>query len=625
MTSPAYGLIFNLDDTDPRPAQPSDLSIIGLVLPGDDADAATFPLNEPVAFDSGDPAYLPKLGTGELAKAVLAIDDQLADFQTSARVVAVRVAKGANDAETIANIVGSRTASTTAGNVGTGIYALLRAGSQLGAIPRLIGAPGYTWQTTRVNGSTNVAKAAKAGGNTGGGDLTLADPAHLAGAQAGVYQLRCIGGAKSATAAAKAGGNTGDGAVGALTADADAAVGEWRVVCQVAAANGGTFVIYRPDGSFDGVAGVGQAYNSAHGLNFTVSDGAIDFVVGDEFVMTVAAAVPANGGLFSVVDPHGVALPNATAGVAYANQIGFTIADGAPDFAIGDGFDVTVAISSGVVQANPICAALPSVLDTLLAHAVVGGPGTGRADAIDWFETLGSQRFISVDSWSTVAEGTGTRHEDSVARVLGLGAAVDFKHGGYPFWSFSGQQVQGVIGLKTYYPFSLTDGATTGQELLAAHIGVIERGEVGVETAIASNGFVFAGVWNAGTDPTWWFYNKTRARDWVHLALLKSIRLRLGVDNVTPHGVQAVLNDMVAVNQEVLLQEGSIGFRVGFEADKNSPDNLRQGKFRVFFASEHPAPIVQVTIDSRPYYQALEVELAALVAQAATLPARYLA
>ena len=53
MTSPAYGVIFNRDSTDPRPAQPADLSVIGLVLPSDDADATVFPLNEPVAFDSG--------------------------------------------------------------------------------------------------------------------------------------------------------------------------------------------------------------------------------------------------------------------------------------------------------------------------------------------------------------------------------------------------------------------------------------------------------------------------------------------------------------------------------------------------------------------------------------------
>jgi phage tail sheath protein FI len=429
MTTPVYGIIFNRDNTDPRPAQASDLSVIGLVLPGDDADETVFPLNEPVDFNTGDPAYLAKVGSGDLMRAVIAIDDQLADLQTSARVVAVRVAQGEDDAETISNIIGSRTATTAAGHVGTGLYALLRSGSQLGVIPRLLGCPGYTWQTSVIGGE---------------------------------------------------------------------------------------------------------------------------------------------------------------------------------------------------VQANPICAALPSVCSELLAHAIVGGPGAGPTATQAWFETLTSGRLIAVDAWRRVREGTGARLEDGVAAILGIGARVDFRHGGYPFHSFSGQQVQGTLGLKNYYPFSLVDGATAGQEMLALHVGVIARGEAGVETAIASNGFVFAGVWNADPDPLWHFYNKSRGRDWAHLALLKSIRLRLGVENVTPHGVQAVLNDMVAIGQNLINNQCSVGFKVGFEADKNSPDDLRQGRFRVYFATEEPAPITQVTIDSRPNYAALVAELGTLVAQAATLPAQYL-
>jgi phage tail sheath protein FI len=621
MTSPTFGVIFNRTDTDPRPPQFSDLSVVGLVLPADDADADFLPLNEPVHFNSGDTAALAKLGNTELYKAVTAIDDQLAEFQTSARIVAVRVAKGGDDAATIANIVGAQNGVTAANNVGTGIYALLRAGKQLGVIPRLLGFPGYTWQTTGAGGTVNVSSAAKAGGNTGGGTLTPAGTPYLAGVKEGVYQVRCIGGAKSASSAEKVGGNTGDGTMGSLTADTGAAVGAWRVICGIAAANGGTFSVLKPDGSLDGLAVVGTAYNSSNGINFTIADGAEDFVVGDEFVVTVAHAVPAGGGVFSVTDPLGNALANATVGVAYSTQIAFTIADGTPDFAVGDGFDVTVDFVGGTLEANPIVAALPPILNALIAHAVVGAPGTGLQGAIDWFETITSGRIIPIDAWVKRVDGT---YEDGVARVLGLGVRTDFEHGGYPFWAFANKQVAGILGLKTYHSFSLTDGATEGQELMAAHIGTIERGELGVETAIADNGFKFIGTFNADSDPLWWFYNKSRGRDFLHLALLKSIRRRLGSENVTPHGVQAVLNDMVAIQTNILQHEGSIGFKVGFEASTNNPNDLRQGKFRVFVASEEPAPIMQVTIDSRPYYKALEVELATIVAQAATIPEQYL-
>jgi phage tail sheath protein FI len=622
MTSPAYGITITRNSAASRAAQPSDLSIIGLVLPSDDADASFLPLDEPVLFDSGDVTALTKLGTGDLYKAVSAIDDQLAELQTSARIVAVRVAKGGTDAQTIANIVGSRNALGDGGGVGTGIYALLRAGAELGVIPRLIGAPGYTWQRV-LGGSTIITSDEKSGGNTGSGELVLLAPPYRYGIMTGAYQIRCEGGARSATGAAKL-GNAGNGVMSAVAAAENAKVGVWRVVCRTAAANGGEFKVIDPTGVTVGIAVVGKAFNgSAKGwVNFLISDGATDFIVGDEFTITVAVSVPANGGVFTVRAPDGALLGRAKVGVPFGKQIAFTIADGATDYVVGDGFDVTVA-GDLTELSNPICSALPSVLDTLLAHAIVGGPGIGRNDANDWFEMLGSGRMIPIDAWTIVADGTSSRYEDGVARALGLAARVDFQHGGYPFWSFSGQQVRGILGLKNYYSFSLVDGATQAQALLANHIGVIVRGEIGVETAIASNGFVFAGVWTASTDPAWWFYNKSRARDWIDLALLKSIRLRLGVDNVNAHAVQAVLNDMAAVNMEALRNGGSIGFKVEFAASANSPENLGQGRFRVAYYAETPAPITRVDIDSYPFSEALTAELAALVAQAATIQAQF--
>jgi len=489
MTMPAYGIIFNADNTDPRPAQASDLSVIGLVLPSEDADAGHFPLDTPVVFDSSDASYLSKIGTGDLYQAVLAIDSQMADLQTSARIVAVRVAKGASLAETAVNIVGDRAQ-------GTGLYALLKAGPTLGVVPRLIGAPGYTGQMKY--GVQSVATTAGSG-----------------------YTAATVSFSPA-------------GATGTVTLSAGKVTG-------VTLTNPGSY---------------------AAGANVTA-----------------------------------------------------TIS--------GDGTGATATVTVGLLQ-DPVCAALPSILNALLAHAVVGSPGTTMADAQAWREVLSDKRLIPVDNWEIVQAGESAAYRDGAASVLGLFARVDFKHSGMPFWSVSGQPVQGILGLKNVYTFSLVDGATQGQELLAAHIGVTERGEAGVETAISESGFVFAGVWNASDDPLAWFYNKTRGRDWTWLALLKSIRLRLGVENVTPQGVEDVLNDMKAIGSELIRQKAVLGFKVGFERARNSADNLRQGKFTVSYAQEEPAPITQVTIDSRPYYEALEVELATLVSQAATYLPQYL-
>ncbi|MGA2491844.1 MAG: hypothetical protein ABSF67_02710 [Roseiarcus sp.] len=614
MTEPAYGIIINEQFAGPLPVQSGDFSVIGLLLPADDADATMFPLNTPVQFNSSDPTYLAKAGTSDFAKALASINNQLAAWQSAANVVAVLVARGGDLTATIANLVGDEAA-------GTGLYAFKRAGALTGFIPRLIASPGYTKTLTSTGGATTVTRAAKAG-MVGGGALTLANPPSLSGAQDGVYKVVCIGGATSVASAAKA-GMVGGGALGALTSAADAALGKWRAVCTAAAAGAGAFAVFNPAGGLDGVATVGVAYNSAHGPRFTISASGTDFAVGDEFDLTVVAAVPANGGVFAVTDPQGAFVANATVGAAFTDQIAFTIADGAPDFAIGDEFDVTVTISGGVAEANPLCAALPAVLNSLLAVAVVGAGDDGVvASTLAWRQTLASDRLIPADVW--VIPGSGVGYADGVAEALGAQVAVDFEHGGIPGWSISGQQIQGIGGLKTYYSFSLTDGATQGQELLAEQVSVIEPGAIGSDTAIASSGYVWAGVWNASTDPRAWFTNKRRMKDYVNLALVKAIRLRLGVDNVTPHAVQAVLNDMVVLGSWLLSKQISIGFKVSFVPSQNSPSQLQQGQFVVAFANEVPAPITQVTVNSSDDPDALTVELATIIAQANTVAPQYL-
>lgn len=55
----------------------------------------------------------------------------------------------------------------------------------------------------------------------------------------------------------------------------------------------------------------------------------------------------ANGGVFQVEDPQGVVIGTATVDVAFSGEVGFTIADGAADFAAGDRFEITVAEGSG--------------------------------------------------------------------------------------------------------------------------------------------------------------------------------------------------------------------------------------------------------------------------------------
>lgn len=613
MTEPVFGLTFIRDNTEPRPVVPSDMSVVGIVLPSDDADASVFPLQTLVEFNSNDITYLSKLGSGPAFKAVAAINRQLADLQVAARIVIGRVATGLTTAETIANIIGSQAA-------GTGIYMLLQAGQRLGVIPRILNFNGFTGYFVRASGgATAVTSSAKAGGNVGNGTVTLGGPAYLAGVQLGTYKLRCKGGGLAATSAAKAGGNTGNGALTGLTVDAGAKKGVWKVRIVLAAVNGGTFIVTDPDGANFGGGTVGAAFTTGTGVNFTLNDGATDFIADDGFDITVVDAVPANGGVFTVQRPDGSFGPDATVAVAYSSQVAFTLNDGATDYAIGDGFDLVVTGTAGSALANPLCAALPAVCSALLAHAVVGGPGTSKQDAIDWRETINSDRLIPVDNWHEVA--TPGNFVDGAADVVGIGVATDFRNGGIPSTSWANQPVQGIIGLKRYDGFSLTDGATDAQILLANNVGVTVRGELGVETAIASSGFVFVGTDNAGDDELWRFYNVTRMRDYIHLLALKLWRKRLGRTNITLHGVQAVENDLITALSDLKSapEQHIIDFRVGFEADKNSPENIRLGKIRIFFAAEEPSPLRHITADSRRYRAALDTLISDLATQSNTL------
>jgi hypothetical protein len=91
----------------------------------------------------------------------------------------------------------------------------------------------------------------------------------------------------SATSAANA-GNTGNGAMGAVTVSTGAKPGVYRLNISAAATDAGTFEVEDPDGNPVGTGTVGAAFSHG-GLAFTLADGSMDFAVGDGFTITVAA------------------------------------------------------------------------------------------------------------------------------------------------------------------------------------------------------------------------------------------------------------------------------------------------------------------------------------------------
>lgn len=186
--------------------------------------------------------------------------------------------------------------------------------------------------------------AAKAGGNTGNGAFTLATPAIGAGLSAGVYRVVMTGGSH---AVAQAYSGVGNGVLTLATPAFGAGVkdGDYNVLFIGEAANAGTFVVEDPLGAEVGVGHVGVAF--ANQVNFTIADGSVDFKTGDRFTLTVTPVVAANGlSTFDVYDPTGAKITSGVVGTAYDGPIKFTAADGSTNFVVGDEFRVTVPVGA---------------------------------------------------------------------------------------------------------------------------------------------------------------------------------------------------------------------------------------------------------------------------------------
>ncbi|CUA82077.1 Phage tail sheath protein FI [Gulbenkiania indica] len=108
-------------------------AVIGLVAIADDADASYFPLDTPVLITDINTAIGKAGTTGTLAAALDAIADQAKPM-----VIVVRAKKGADEATTTSNLIGT----TTAEGKMTGMKALLSAQARLGLKPRILGVPG---------------------------------------------------------------------------------------------------------------------------------------------------------------------------------------------------------------------------------------------------------------------------------------------------------------------------------------------------------------------------------------------------------------------------------------------------------------------------------------------------
>jgi hypothetical protein len=180
---------------------------------------------------------------------------------------------------------------------------------------------------------------------------------------------------------------TGNGTATQVYAGPECEKGNYVLTCTAAVANGGVFSLVAPSGkalpslTLTPGAGGTTVYRSRH-INFSITDGSTDFIVGDAFTFVVGTTAPlvigtgngtvsaitlgpdakpgnyrveltaaiTNGGELKIVGPDGnavnagfiVAGAGGTLVIANHRQLNLTITDGSTDFAVGDAFNIAV-------------------------------------------------------------------------------------------------------------------------------------------------------------------------------------------------------------------------------------------------------------------------------------------
>jgi phage tail sheath protein FI len=582
MGDPVFGVVFRKMDEEQRPVVAADLSTIGIIGPAPLAAADIFPLNDPVKLNSDDVEMLGYLGEGGyIADAIRAINDQLGELQYAARIVVVRTAEGTHvdptikAQQTISNVVGNSLTRT-------GIHAFLKAGNKLGVIPRIIIAPGYTGQM--ANGINVITRTGAGSGYlpgksyplvfSGGGATAVQATGHAIGNADGTLGLGVLDtpGAWYTSNPTIAAAPPDIRATASFTATV-----EGGIVTALEVLDGGAG--YHPGDIYDLIFSGGTPDTPATGE----ATGQIDGTLGNPVILTTGAGYDA---------------PPAVAGEAPP---------------AGTTATYTATIAAG---ANPICASLTGVLNQLVGHAIVESSGISEQNDIDWRETFQSQRLIPVSGTVRVMDPVTSNiiFRPLAPRVAGILVRRDHEKGA-PFHSAANQPIQGIIGPGRDMSFSIVDDANEGQALLKANIGIVATGEIGVESAIASGGFVFVGTDNAGEDELWRFYNVTRGRDFIHLSLLRALRFFLGRYNISAHTVQAILNTMSGFLRDLQADGNILGYRMNFRQAGNSAEEIRLGHLTVGFKAEEPPVLRKIVTESYRYRPAIDDMVANLEAQ----------
>lgn len=285
--------------------------------------------------------------------------------------------------------------------------------------PPIAGA--WNLEATSAGEAGRVAGAITPGSNTGNGTVTSLVVATGETPKVGDFELECTNADEGGAATgANVFTGTGNGTSSAIVAGSEAIEGDYIILCTDATVSGSEiFSVTDPNGVTLDPLTVGVAYSNNH-IGLTLTDGGTDFIVGDYWTCTITIA---DGGLFKLTDPDGtviessIELPGTPAGTVavVSGGIGFTLTDGATDFAVGDSFTMAIAAADGGTfkLEDPNGNLVAS--DIVMSGVALGATTFIRA-GITFIITDGSTDFATADKFSlTITAVNKWKYYDSSA------------------------------------------------------------------------------------------------------------------------------------------------------------------------------------------------------------------
>lgn len=430
----------------------------------------------------------------------------------------------------------------------TGVHAALACESAFGLKPRILLAPGFT-ASTPTDGIASLNATVQGSGYTSAPEVKI----------------------------------TGQGGSGA-TATATLSGSE---VATIAVSDGGSGYVTPPNVV---IAGAGSGAEAVA----TVVGGAVTAVTVVEGGAGYSAAptITFTGGGGKGAKAEAIVEAGTVTGFIIRNP-GFGYVNPTVSLTGGGGAGATATANTGATI-NPVVAELSGVTEQLRAVAFVDGPDTTDEDAVAYRSLINSQRIYIIDPkvlvWDTGLNANVP--QPASARFAGVQCRVDRNNGFW--WSLSNKPINGIVGVVR--PVTYGDQANY-------------LNERSIATIINLNGEGYRTWGNrlATGDDLWRFLPVRRTADFINEAIERAY-----LEFVDKPFSLANLKFMVESGNaflRVLQAEGAIlGGRVWLDPERNTNEEMAQGRVTLGVAFEPPAPMEDIRIIAHrdiTYYAAL--------------------